>query len=94
MRLHFSKKMRKGLILLIIFLFLSGFFSAAEVALVSISRLRLKHLLDKKTKGAETIQKLKKDPQRLLTTILIGNNLVNVAAASLATGVSLQIFIL
>lgn len=80
------------LILLIIFLFLSGFFSAAEVALVSISRLRLKHMLDKKTKGAETVQKLKKDPQRLLTTILIGNNLVNVAAASIATQVALSIF--
>jgi len=79
-------------IIFVILLFLSGFFSASEVALVSLSRLRLAHLLDKKVKGAETIKKLKADPERLLTTILVGNNVVNVGAAAIATDVAIRLF--
>jgi len=63
----------------------------SETALVSLSRIRLRSLLDKKVKGAETVRKLKNDQHRLLSTILVGNNLVNVAAASMATSIAFEI---
>ena len=78
--------------LLIALLLLSGFFSASETALVSISRLRVRHLLNQNKPGAKTLKKLKDDPKRLLITILICNNLVNVSASALATLVAIDIF--
>jgi len=78
--------------LLVILLLASAFFSASEIALVSLSRFRLKALLDKGMVGAEYIKRLKDDPRRLLTTILVGNNLVNTAAAAIATGIALDYF--
>ena len=80
------------ILLLIILLMASAFFSAAEIALISLSRFRLKGLMDKEMLGAEYIRKLKEDPRRLLTTILVGNNLVNTAAAAIATGIALNYF--
>ncbi len=77
-----------GLIALIV---LSAFFSMSETALFSLSRIRLRTLLAKKVKGADTIKKLKDNPHKLLSTILIGNNLVNVGAASLATAIAFKI---
>jgi len=77
---------------LIILLFLSAFFSSSETALVSMSRLRVRHLVNQKKPGAEALKKLKDDPKRLLITILIGNNLVNVSASALATLVAMDIF--
>ena len=69
--------------LLIVLLALSAFFSASETAIVGISRLRVIHLFNKKKKGSATLMKLKEDPHKTLTTILIGNNLVNVSALEL-----------
>jgi magnesium and cobalt exporter, CNNM family len=80
------------MVILFVLLFLSGFFSSAEVALVSISRIKIRHLVEKKVKGAKLIQKLKKDPEKLLTIILIGNNIVNVGAAAIATKVAMNLF--
>jgi Mg2+/Co2+ transporter CorB len=77
---------------LIVLLFLSAFFSSSETALVSISRLRVRHLLKQRKPGAKILKKLKDDPKRLLITILIGNNLVNVSASALATLVAMDIF--
>jgi putative hemolysin len=79
-------------LLLIILLLASAFFSAAEIALVSLSRFRLKPLLDKGMMGAAYAKKLKDDPRKMLTTILIGNNTVNTAAAAIATGIALEAF--
>lgn len=73
-------------------LVLSGFFSGSEVALVSLSRLKLRQMLEKKRKGIIFVKKLKEDPRRMLSTILIGNNLANVAASALATSISISIF--
>ena len=72
---------------LIVLLALSAFFSGSETALVSLSRLRIVNLVKEKKRGSEALMKLKKDPKRLLITILIGNNLVNVAASVLATNI-------
>ena len=80
------------LLLLIIFIVLSAFFSGVETALFSLSRLRVKYLVEKKRRGAKTVDKLKSNPHRLLITILIGNNIVNIAAAALATTVAIGIF--
>lgn len=70
------------LVLLVIF---SALFSGTETALVSLSDIRAQALLRKKKKGAIPLDRLKKDPHRLIITILIGNNLVNIGAASFAT---------
>ena len=80
------------LLILIILLILSGFFSGSEVALISLTKIKAKHLVEQKKFGAVFVKKLKDDPQRMLATILIGNNLVNVGATALATSVALSIF--
>ena len=80
------------IIILTILLLLSGFFSGSEVALISLTKLRAKQMLDKKKLGAVFINKLKGNPQRMLATILIGNNIANVGASALATAIMIGIF--
>lgn len=80
------------IILLIILILLSAFFSGIETALMTLSSLKVKTLFRKKVKGAETLRKIKSNPQKLIITILIGNNLVNISAASIATVVFTDIF--
>jgi len=80
------------IIILIILLILSGFFSGAEVALVSLTRSKAEQLYKKKKFGVVYVKKLKDDPQRMLATILIGNNIANVAASALATSIMIRIF--
>jgi len=60
--------------------------------MMSVSELRLRHLVEEKKRHARRLQKLKADPHRLLITVLIGNNLANIGAASLATSLSFTIF--
>jgi putative hemolysin len=79
-------------ITLAVLLFLSGFFSGSEVALVSLSKARVEKLLSTKRRGAKFVQKLKSNPQRMLATILLGNNLVNVGASALVTAIMVNIF--
>jgi putative hemolysin len=71
---------------------LSAFFSGAEIAFFSITESRLKTLADGGHKRAKMALKLRSNPQRLLSTILIGNNLVNIMAASLATLIAIRMF--
>lgn len=80
------------IIVLIALLFLSGFFSSAETALFSISRTKARHLAKEGRQSYILINKMKNDPHRLLSTVLIGNNIVNVGAAALATSISIKIF--
>ncbi len=77
---------------LLILLFLSGFFSGSETALVSLSMARADGLVREGRPGAEALHRLKEDPQRMLITILIGNNLVNIAASAMATVVATEHF--
>lgn len=85
--------LREQIIILLILLGLSAFFSGAETALISISKLRAKHLAEKHpSKINNALRKLKENPSRMLTTILIGNNVVNIGAASFATTVAMQFF--
>ncbi len=70
---------------LLVLLVLSGFFSGSETALVALSMARVEALVNEQRAGATALYQLKKDPSRMLTTILVGNNLVNIAASALAT---------
>ena len=73
------------LVFLLFLIVLSGFFSGAEIALVSLSEAKIRTMVEKKQKNAKMIEALKNKPQRLLITILIGNNLVNIGASVMAT---------
>ena len=79
-------------ILLVILFILSGFFSGSEVALISVNKFRIKKLAEEGNKNAKIVDKLLENPQRFLTTILVGNNLVNIAAASIATDLAIKTF--
>lgn len=70
----------------------SAFFSAAETAFTSLSRLKVSHLIERKIPGARMVKRLKDEPARLLSTILIGNNIVNIAASVLATQIVYNYF--
>jgi CBS domain containing-hemolysin-like protein len=80
------------IILLIALLILSGFFSSSETSLFSISRTKARHLAKMKGKTNVLIKRMKDDSHRLLTTILIGNNIVNVAASAIATRLTIDLF--
>ena len=75
-------------LILVLFIFFSAFFSAAETALTGSNKLRLKNIARTGDKRASIVMKLLDSFDRTLTTILIGNNVVNIAAASLAAAVS------
>lgn len=79
-------------LLFIICLGFSAFFSSSEIALVSLTRAKVRTLLNDRKKGAESLSTLKETPNRFLIAILVGNNIVNVAAASIATAVTISIF--
>ena len=73
------------LVLLVLLIILSAFFSAAETALMSINRYRLRHKARMKKRSAILILRLLKRPDRLLGMILIGNNFCNILASAIAT---------
>jgi putative hemolysin len=77
---------------LIILLILSAFFSSSETALFSISRTKVRHLAKQQGKAYVLIKRMKDNPHRLLSTILVGNNIVNVAAAAMATSLAITLF--
>ncbi len=79
-------------VLLLVLIALSAFFSASEIALLSLGRINLHKMVKEKTKNSKLISKLLDDPNRLLITILIGNNLVNVSASALATSIGIFLF--
>ena len=70
---------------LAIFLILSAFFSASETAFIALPRARLLHLVKTRRAGAGRVSRLIQHPERFLATVLLSNNLVNTAAAVLAT---------
>ncbi len=84
--------MTTDVVILIVLLMLSGFFSSAETALFSISKTRARHLAKKEARSYKLIRQMKDDPHRLLSTILIGNNVVNVGASAMATSLAMQMF--
>lgn len=78
--------------LLAVLLVLSGFFSGSETGLMTLNRYRLRHLQRSGHKGAKKAAKLLDRPDRLIGVILFGNNLVNIAAASIATMIGYRLY--
>ncbi len=76
-------------VVLIILVCLSAFFSASETALTSLSKIRLRNMVDENVKNADKISKLVDNPNKLLSAILVGNNLVNIGASSIATALAI-----
>lgn len=71
---------------------LSGFFSGLEVALVGVSKSTVEQMLTDKKKGSKALHKLKSNPGWMMSSVNLGNNLVNVGASALATSVSIRLF--
>jgi CBS domain containing-hemolysin-like protein len=84
--------MIEQIVILLILLMLSGFFSSAETALFSISNTKARHIAKQKDGASVLIKKMKGNPHRLLSTILIGNNVANVGASALATSITIDVF--
>ncbi len=80
------------IVTLVILLMLSGFFSMSETALMSLNKIRLRHMVEEGVPGAKLVEKLTEDPNKLLGAILIGNNIVNIAASGLATMLATNMF--
>ncbi len=76
-----------GTAVLLVLLGLSAFFSSSEIALFSLAKHRIDALVEQGTASAETVADLKSNPHRLLVTILVGNNLVNIAMSSISTAI-------
>lgn len=81
-----------NLIILGVLIVFSAIFSGMETALMAVSRVKVNSLVEQKKKGSLALQRIKSNTHKLIITILIGNNLINIGAASLATVTFMEIF--
>ncbi len=81
-----------SIIILIILLLLSAFFSSAETALTTVNKIRMRTLSEAGDKRADKVLQITEDSGKMLSAILIGNNIVNLSASSLATSLALKYF--
>lgn len=77
---------------IVILVFLSAFFSSAETALTTVNKHRLRTLAEEGSKNAKKVLKLVENPSKMLSAILIGNNIVNISASAIATTVTTDLF--
>lgn len=77
---------------LIILICLSAFFSSAETSMTTVNKIRIQSLAEQGNKQAKTLLTVVEDSGKLLSTILIGNNIVNISASSLATTLTMRLF--
>ena len=80
-----------NIILLIVLLILSAFFSSAETALTTVNKIRMRSLAEDKNKAAKRVLKLIEVPDKMLSAILICNNIVNLSASSITTSYAFDI---
>ena len=80
------------LIVLIVLLILSAFFSSAETAFTTVNKVRIRTLAEDGNKRALRVERILSDYSKMLSTILVGNNIVNIAATSIATALTIRIF--
>ena len=78
-------------IILLILLVLSAFFSSAETCLTTVNKMRMKSMADENRKNAKLVLKLTENPTKLLSAILIGNNIMNLSASSLTTSFAIRL---
>ena len=76
-------------VILVILLGLSAFFSSAETALTTVNKIKMRSLADDGNKRAKVVLKLTENPGKMLSAILIGNNIVNLSASSLTTTIAI-----
>ena len=81
-----------SIFLLILLVALSNFFSSAETSLMLITEHKINIYIKKGYKSAETLKKMKKNSEKYLITILIGNNIVNISASAIATTIAINYF--
>ena len=79
------------LLILFILLFLSAVFSSAETALTTVGKMKIRSLAEEGNKKACTVSKLVEDPTKMLSAILICNNVVNLSASSISTSFAYKI---
>jgi len=79
-------------ILVAVLLACSAFFSGSETALMTVSRARLRYMAKKNTLGVKIVEGILEKPEKLISTILLGNNLVNIAMTSIATAIALSLW--
>lgn len=79
------------ILILVILIIGSGFFSASETSLMSLSKIRIRHMQEEGVKGAKLVGSLIEDPNSLLGSILVGNNVVNIAATSISTSLFMSL---
>lgn len=77
---------------LIILICLSAFFSSAETSMTTVNKIRIQSLAEQGNKRAKILLTVIEDSGKLLSTILIGNNIVNISASSLATTLTMRLF--
>jgi len=82
----------EALFLLLILIAFSAFFSGSEIAMMSLSKIKVMQLMDQKQFNAKILNRLKQNPHKLLVTILIGNNLANISASVYAESVAYNLF--
>ncbi len=80
------------LICLAVLLCLSAFFSSAETALTTVNRIRIRNLADDGNRKAKTVLRILDSQDKMLSCILIGNNIVNISASSLTTTLAIRLF--
>jgi putative hemolysin len=78
------------LLVLFVLVLLSALFSLSETAITTVSRIKIRHMVEQKVRGSRSLQKLREYPSRLLGAVLIGNNIVNIGASSLATSMTID----
>lgn len=80
------------ILVLAVLLCLSAFFSSAETALTTVNKMRVRSLAESGDKAAARVMKITEEPGKMLSTILVGNNIVNLSASSLMTTLTMQMF--
>ena len=80
------------LVLLVLCLLLSAFFSSSETAFISLQRIRVEHMVSTGVKGARRVARMIRHPEKLLSTVLLGTNLAVTAAVALATALSITVW--
>ncbi|MGI6224627.1 MAG: hemolysin family protein [Peptococcales bacterium] len=80
------------IVMLLILLGLSAFFSSAETALFSLNKVRVLHMAEEGNKKAQLVMNLLEEPNRVISTVLIGNNIVNIGASAIATSLAINLW--
>ncbi len=80
-----------NILIIIILLILSAYFSSAETALTTVNKIRMRSLAEENNKAAKRVLKLIEEPSKMLSAVLICNNIVNLSASSISTSYAFSI---